>query len=83
MKKLFSLFTLIFAFNFTSFAQEQSLSTDARNTYKDIKQTLGMVPTFLKEYPQGGITGAWEDMKEFRKIFPCHAPSFPNEGSQG
>lgn len=63
MKKLFSIFLLMFVFNATSFAQEKSASVEARNTYKDIEKTLGMVPTFLRDFPQGGITGAWEDMK--------------------
>lgn len=62
MKKIF-LFILIFTFNLTAFAQEKSVSVEARNTYKDIEKTLGMVPTFLKDYPQEGITGAWEDFK--------------------
>lgn len=29
----------------------------------DIKSSLGMVPTFLKMYPQAGLPGAWEEMK--------------------
>lgn len=31
--------------------------------YQDIEKTLGMVPTFLKTYPEEGIAGAWSSMK--------------------
>lgn len=63
MKNIITVLMLVFTFNATSFAQEKSASAEARNTYKDIEQTLGMVPTFLKDFPQQGISGAWEDMK--------------------
>jgi AhpD family alkylhydroperoxidase len=33
------------------------------NIYKDIRDTLGLVPTFLKNYPSYGLVGAWESMK--------------------
>lgn len=35
----------------------------AEQTYDDIKKTLGIVPDFLKDYPNGAISGAWGDMK--------------------
>lgn len=43
--------------------QDQPMSLDAKKTYDDIKSTLGIVPTFMKDFPQEGITGAWEDYK--------------------
>ena len=36
---------------------------EADTAYKEIKQTFGIVPTFMKDYPQSGIAGAWEEMK--------------------
>lgn len=37
--------------------------TDAASAYKDMEQTLGLVPTFLKAYPPAGIAGAWRQLK--------------------
>jgi AhpD family alkylhydroperoxidase len=37
--------------------------SEATATYKDIKQTLGIIPTMFRDYPEEGITGAWNDMK--------------------
>jgi AhpD family alkylhydroperoxidase len=31
---------------------------------KDIEQTLGMVPTFMKQQPKAGFAGAWQQLKE-------------------
>ncbi len=31
--------------------------------YADIRLTLGILPTFLKEYPAEGIVGTWKEMK--------------------
>ena len=36
---------------------------DAQATYKDIEQTLGLVPGFLKAFPESGIAGAWAEFK--------------------
>jgi hypothetical protein len=36
---------------------------DAQATYKDIEQTLGLVPGFLKAFPESGIPGAWAEFK--------------------
>lgn len=35
----------------------------ADDAYKDIENTFGFVPTFMKNYPKGAIVGAWKDMK--------------------
>ncbi|HEX9469310.1 MAG TPA: carboxymuconolactone decarboxylase family protein [Bradyrhizobium sp.] len=32
-------------------------------TYRDIEQTLGIVPTFFKLFPESGIAGAWAEFK--------------------
>jgi len=35
----------------------------AQTTYRDIEQTLGLVPTFFKMFPESGIAGAWTEFK--------------------
>lgn len=37
--------------------------TSAQATYKDIEQTLGIVPGFFKLFPEAGIAGAWAEFK--------------------
>ncbi len=37
--------------------------TDAQSAYKDIERTFGMVPTFMRQFPQAGIAAAWREMK--------------------
>ncbi|MDB4953236.1 MAG: hypothetical protein JWO36_805 [Myxococcales bacterium] len=37
--------------------------TDATSAYQDMQATLGMVPTFMKRFPQQGIAGAWREFK--------------------
>ncbi len=80
MKKQFSLglgLALIFASTLslgagemkkqtTTKSQPQISNPAAQQTYKDIEKTLGFVPEFLRAYPQAGITGAWEEMKNFQ-----------------
>lgn len=36
----------------------------AKAAYKEIEETFGMVPTFLKEFPQEAISGAWQEMRD-------------------
>lgn len=36
----------------------------AKTAYKEIEETFGMVPTFLKEFPQEAISGAWQEMRD-------------------
>jgi AhpD family alkylhydroperoxidase len=31
---------------------------------KDIEQTLGFVPTFMKQMPKAGFAGAWQQLKD-------------------
>ena len=35
----------------------------AQATYRDIEQTLGLVPSFFKLFPEEGIAGAWAEFK--------------------
>jgi AhpD family alkylhydroperoxidase len=37
--------------------------TTGQATYRDIEQTLGLVPTFFKLFPEEGIAGAWTEFK--------------------
>jgi len=36
---------------------------NAADTYRDIQQTLGTVPSFFKLFPEAGIAGAWTEFK--------------------
>src|SRR5882757_6419483 len=38
----------------------------AQATYRDIEQTLGLVPAFFKAFPEFGIAGAWAEFKSFQ-----------------
>ena len=35
----------------------------AQAAYRDIEQTLGLVPTFFRQFPESGIAGAWAEFK--------------------
>src|ERR1700724_4818369 len=35
----------------------------AQAAYRDIEQTLGLVPGFFKQFPEVGIAGAWAEFK--------------------
>jgi AhpD family alkylhydroperoxidase len=37
---------------------------DGKTALEDIKQTFGMVPEFLRRYPQEGLAGAWIEMRD-------------------
>ena len=43
--------------------QAPQASPAVQDTYRDIEQTLGTVPGFLKAFPESGIPGAWAEMK--------------------
>jgi AhpD family alkylhydroperoxidase len=38
----------------------------AQATYRDIEQTLGLVPGFFRAFPESGIAGAWAEFKSFQ-----------------
>jgi len=46
-----------------SAAQAITRSASAEETYRDIEQTLGLVPSFFKAFPDAGIAGAWAEFK--------------------
>ena len=39
------------------------LTNSSQAAYRDIEQTLGMVPAFFKAFPESGIAGAWAEFK--------------------
>jgi AhpD family alkylhydroperoxidase len=49
---------------------------DAASAYKDMQQTLGLVPPFLKAFPEAGVAGAW---REFKSVDLNPSTSIPNK----
>ena len=48
----------------TSLAQGARAADDSSQAaYRDIEQTIGMVPAFFKAFPESGIAGAWAEFK--------------------
>jgi AhpD family alkylhydroperoxidase len=45
----------------TQFARAEDAAAQA--AYRDIEQTLGLVPTFFRQFPESGIAGAWAEFK--------------------
>ncbi len=39
---------------------------DAKTTYQDIEQTLGLVPTFFKALPEEAVAAAWDELKSIQ-----------------
>jgi AhpD family alkylhydroperoxidase len=37
---------------------------DAKTAYRDMENTLGFVPEFIKSYPEAAMAGAWREFKE-------------------
>ena len=65
MKFILAVFTII-VFSVGGIANAVVMTTvnsEAKTTYKDIQKTLGIVPTFMKAYPEMGISAAWEEFK--------------------
>lgn len=64
MKTLFRILCLSLLVNSALAAPPPvALAPEVEATYKDMKDSLGIVPSFLKAYPEAGIAGAWMDMK--------------------
>jgi AhpD family alkylhydroperoxidase len=61
------LITLVTAMSFGALgaiAPASSAETmSAKATYQDIEKTLGVVPSFFKQFPESGIAGAWAEFK--------------------
>jgi AhpD family alkylhydroperoxidase len=43
--------------------QPAAAVTDAASAYRDMEATLGLVPGFLRQFPEAGIAGAWRELK--------------------
>lgn len=54
---------LAFAIGFAGTQSAKAQDASAAAAYKDIEQTLGMVPSFFKAFPKSGIAGAWAEFK--------------------
>lgn len=50
-------------------------ASEVSKIHQDIKAHLGLVPTFLKEFPEAGLEGAWEDMKNLQLNSKTHLPA--------
>jgi AhpD family alkylhydroperoxidase len=51
------------AFGQAPAAQRRAPGPEYQAALKDIQQTLGMVPEFLRSFPDYALPGAWEEMK--------------------
>jgi len=47
-------------------AAPASAEPDAKDTYKDIQKTLGLVPAFFKAFPEEGVAAAWDELKSIQ-----------------
>jgi AhpD family alkylhydroperoxidase len=47
----------------TAHAQEKAGSPEAQATYADIEKTLGLVPSFMRAFPEEAIGAAWDEFK--------------------
>ncbi len=50
-------------------ALAEDAAASAEAAYKDMQQTMGGVPSFMKMFPKAGVAGAWAEVKaiEFSK----------------
>ena len=39
---------------------------EAKAAYDDMQKTLGLVPTFMKAFPEEGVAAAWDELKTFQ-----------------
>lgn len=59
-------------FFFVAFAAQkpneknESVNPQAQLAYEEIRNTFGMIPTFMKEFPQEGISGAWQEFRDIQ-----------------
>lgn len=56
--------TVQFASPTVAHAEDAMSSADA--TYKEIEQSMGGVPTFVKLFPKGAIAGAWAETRDLQ-----------------
>ena len=57
-------------------SQARADEPSAESTYAEIKRTLGLVPSFMKAYPEAGIAAAWD---EWRTIELDPKTAIPNK----
>ena len=63
MRKPIIFFFTISLLASASLPVQSQQNNEVTSAYKDIRETLGVLPTFFKEYPQFSVTGAWMEMK--------------------
>ncbi|MGZ3790465.1 MAG: carboxymuconolactone decarboxylase family protein [Bacteriovorax sp.] len=61
-----TIFSITVFTNTTSAAMMTSTNPELQATYNDIQKTFGFVPSFLKAYPENGLTAAWQEMKSIQ-----------------
>ncbi|MGE0867867.1 MAG: carboxymuconolactone decarboxylase family protein [Kofleriaceae bacterium] len=61
--KTLSTLTLLTITVFSLRTAQAEPSAEAKAAYQDMKDTLGVVPTFLKAFPDQGIAAAWDELK--------------------
>jgi len=59
--KILATLTLLATTMFSVNARAES--PEAKAAYDDMQKTLGLVPTFLKAFPEEGIAAAWDELK--------------------
>jgi AhpD family alkylhydroperoxidase len=47
-------------------ATAQQAAPQAQQTYQDIEKSAGLVPEFMRQFPQVGIAGAWTEMRDIQ-----------------
>jgi AhpD family alkylhydroperoxidase len=50
----------------TLFGGVAAAEPDAKATYQDIQNTLGLVPSFFKAFPEDGVAAAWDELKSIQ-----------------
>jgi len=61
--RIAALFGTLALATITTTALAQDVKSTAEAAYRDIQQTLGIVPGFFKEFPEVAIAGAWAEFK--------------------
>ncbi|MFM6930066.1 MAG: carboxymuconolactone decarboxylase family protein [Bdellovibrio sp.] len=64
MRTIYLILSLVFISFHSNAAGVVPDNPQAKAAYKEIEETFGMVPTFLKEFPQESISGAWQEMRD-------------------
>ena len=60
---VFATIAVVLAIVLSTVLAVDAAAAEAQETYAEIEETLGLVPTFLRAYPEIGVAGAWEAMK--------------------